>query len=135
MALAPLTGGAPYASTSPTVLRVSAQVGPEIAEVREDRLAVEKRRQEDDQHDIGVELHLGQPGNESEQAPPTTSTIGYGTERWRASALRPATATSSPAIRSSARPIPQVRPTGGGSRPLSGQSFVPGVLGTEPLAR
>jgi hypothetical protein len=46
---------------------VSAQVGPEVAEVREDRRAVEKRRQEDDQHDIEVEPHLGQSGNGSEQ--------------------------------------------------------------------
>src|SRR5690242_17264915 len=39
------------------------------------------------------------------RAPPITSTIGYGTDRRRASTLRPATATSSPAISSSAWPI------------------------------
>ena len=32
----------------------------------EDRLAVEQRRQEDDQHDLRVELHLGQPRHEPE---------------------------------------------------------------------
>jgi hypothetical protein len=46
--------------------RERAQVGPKVAEVRIDRRAVEKRRQEDDQHDLGVEPHLGQAGNESE---------------------------------------------------------------------
>src|SRR4249919_2963688 len=39
------------------------------------------------------------------RAPPITSTIGYGTDRRRASTLRPATATNSPAISSSASPI------------------------------
>src|SRR3954453_15596819 len=38
-------------------------------------------------------------------APPTTSTIGYGTDSRRARALRPATATSRPAMSSSAWPI------------------------------
>ena len=42
------------------------------------------------------------------KAPPMTSAIGYGTDRRRASTLRPATATSSPAISSSACPITQV---------------------------
>jgi hypothetical protein len=42
-----------------------------------------------------------------------SSTIGYGTDRWRASALKPATTTSSPAIRSSAWPIPRVYPSAG----------------------
>jgi hypothetical protein len=32
----------------------------------EDQRGVEKRRQEVDQHDLGVELHLGQPGNKKE---------------------------------------------------------------------
>src|SRR5215208_1527583 len=42
------------ASTSPThAERERTQVGPEVAEVREDRRGVEKRRQEDDQHDFG----------------------------------------------------------------------------------
>ena len=47
--------------------RERAEVGPQVVEVREDRRAVEKRRQEDDQNDLGVELHLGQAGNEPEQ--------------------------------------------------------------------
>ena len=47
--------------------RERADVGPEVAEVREDRLAVEDRRQEDDEHELGFEPHLGQPGDEPEQ--------------------------------------------------------------------
>src|SRR5436190_7217162 len=58
----------------------------------------------------GSSFTSGSPGTNPNRAPPTTSTIGYGTDRWRASALRPTTATSSPAIRSSAWPTPQVCP-------------------------
>jgi len=46
-----------------------AQVGPEVAEVRIDRRAVDQRRQEDHQHDLRVKLHLRQAGNEPEQSP------------------------------------------------------------------
>ena len=56
-----------------------------------------------DHHDLVVELDLGHPGNEPEQgADDDEHDRGYGTERWRASALGPVTATSSPAIRISA---------------------------------
>ena len=46
----------------------------------------------------------GRPGTNPSRAPPTTSTIGYGTDTCRASALRPATTTRSP--RSAARRAP-----------------------------
>ncbi len=51
---------------------------------------------------LGLSLKAGNPGTKPNAAPPSTSTIGYGIRIWRASAPRPATATSSPAIRSSA---------------------------------
>jgi hypothetical protein len=59
----------------------------------------------------------------------------YGPPRKSCHLIAPLVWRGTPAIRSSARPIPQVRPTGGGSSPLSGQSFAPGVLGTEPLVQ
>src|SRR3954454_21082867 len=60
----------------------------------------------------GSSFTSGSPGTNPTSAPPTTSTIGYGTDSRRASALRPATATSRPAIRISAWPIPEVCPAG-----------------------
>lgn len=50
----------------------------------------------------GFSSTSGRPGMKPSSAPPITSTIGSGLESCRASALRPATATSSPAIGSSA---------------------------------
>jgi hypothetical protein len=46
-----------------------AQAGPEVVEVRLERRAVDQRRQEDNQHDLRVELHLGQPRDKPEQGP------------------------------------------------------------------
>ena len=65
-----------------------------------------------DHHELGVELDLGQPGNEPEQgaADDEHDPIRH---REVAGALKPATATSSPAIRSSAWPIPRVYPSAG----------------------
>src|SRR5215469_12384059 len=69
------------------------------------------------------------------RAPPITSMIGYGTDRRRASTLRPATATSSPAISSSAWPIAQVsvrRPRGAlPGRPATPPSTAAAVAGRD----
>ena len=44
-----------------------AEVPAQVAEVGEECGAVEKGRQEDHQHDVGIEVHIRQAGNESEQ--------------------------------------------------------------------
>ena len=49
--------------------RDPAQVGADVVQVREERCAVEEGRQEDDEHDVRIELHLGEPRHEAEQGP------------------------------------------------------------------
>ncbi len=43
------------------------EVPAQIAEVREEGGAVEQRGQEDDEHDVRIEVHLGQAGDETEK--------------------------------------------------------------------
>ena len=47
--------------------RHRAQVGPQEAEVGEDRRRVEERWEEDHQHHLGIQRHVGQAGDEPEQ--------------------------------------------------------------------
>ncbi len=65
------------ATTRPMVLIVRprrlARKSPKLAKIDD---AVQQRREEDDQHDLGVQLHLRQSGDEAESAPPTTRTTG-----------------------------------------------------------
>ena len=68
------------ASTSPIAASV---IGRRFArrsrEVGEERARVQQRRQEDHEHEVGLELDLGQAeGHKAITAPPITSTIGYG---------------------------------------------------------
>src|SRR4051794_27663762 len=96
-------------STSPTALRVSprrlARRSLKFAKIADPYRSGGRKTTSTTS---GSSLTSGNPGTKPNRAPPTTSTIGYGTDTLRASALRPATATSRPAIRISAWPIAQV---------------------------
>ena len=90
-------------STSPTELSVTTLQAPaDVAEVGEERRAVEQRRQEQDEHHIRIEPHARDARNEPEHRPADHEHDRVGHDSRRASALRPATATSRPAMMISA---------------------------------
>ena len=65
-------------STSPTEVSDRARHSPGGPQLREERGRVEQWRQEDHQHQVGIELDMGRPGTRPNARPPRTSTIGYG---------------------------------------------------------
>src|SRR3954453_22461222 len=68
-------------SSARTIPVVTAEL--DKRQVREERGAVEERREEHEQDHSGVQPHLRHARNEANSAPPMTSTIGYGTaSRW-----------------------------------------------------
>jgi hypothetical protein len=49
--------------------RDRAHVAPQVVQVGEERGRVQQRRQEDHEHQLGLELDLGQAGHEAERQP------------------------------------------------------------------
>ena len=97
-------------------------LGLELARRRVPAGRVQQRREEDEEHDVGIELEVGQRRDEPIASPPSTSTIGYGTEIRSASRTSTAAAASS-RIRNSMSPT---------ARGTLGSRPVPDVL-TPPL--
>ena len=83
--------------------RDPAQVLPDVAEVREER-AVDQDRQEHDEHDVRIEIDRRNARDEPEQRAADHEHDRVRIDRRRASAPRPAIATSRPPISNSALP-------------------------------
>ena len=71
------------------------QVRPQVAQRGEERGAVEERRQDPDEDEVGRQVDLGQPGTKPSASPPSTSRIGYGIRSFGTSTSIAAPAASS----------------------------------------